>query len=524
MLQTKKWAVLVLIVVLMVGISSRHASTSTIAIGNHPSNLHQSNVPVPNHYLDNYQISKSIKISADSDFLEYNFTGNGTRSAPYLIENLNITVVSESAISIVNVTKWFIIRNCLIAAKENDFSYLIEIGNASNWVFSHSVIMGANRTNRLDACDNVNITENSFTRLWFGIEFSDSTGLGITDNDFKSIESVGIALSSSVRVHISNNTFNDCKEGIRSSYVSSTIIERNTFSDSIRGIEYYQQTEGLVIRGNIFDNLSSIGISSTSVFAYSVPDPDSPVPPTLTVVRENMLKKCKYGLSSAYSASDLFINNTLLECGTGVFLGDTKYVRIVGNNISCSQKYGIRMFHAHRNLVYSNVVSDSGISNAYDDNGANVWDDMNSTGNCWSDYNGTTLYRIPGTSRSFDRWPRRCGPPHIVLSVEQPVVLRTESMNVSWWAYDSDPLSYSIHMNGKEVYSSAWDGSNITLSLQGYGPGEYNVTATVRDKSGHFESSSVLVTIETNTNMIIVVGVVVSVIGVVLVLQRRLAT
>ena len=57
-----------------------------------------------------------IIITCDGNFSDYGFPGNGSAVNPFIIENYNITTNDEIGISILDTTKFFIIRNCYIDA------------------------------------------------------------------------------------------------------------------------------------------------------------------------------------------------------------------------------------------------------------------------------------------------------------------------------------------------------------------------------------------------------------------------
>ena len=58
-----------------------------------------------------------IIIWNDNDFLSYNFSGDGSKNNPFMIQNLNITTDSNNGIYISGTTKYFTIKNCYIDAK-----------------------------------------------------------------------------------------------------------------------------------------------------------------------------------------------------------------------------------------------------------------------------------------------------------------------------------------------------------------------------------------------------------------------
>ena len=57
-----------------------------------------------------------IAIWDDSDFVDYEFPGDGSQSNPFRIENYNITTRVTNGIYIFSTTKHFVIRNCLISS------------------------------------------------------------------------------------------------------------------------------------------------------------------------------------------------------------------------------------------------------------------------------------------------------------------------------------------------------------------------------------------------------------------------
>ncbi|GAH60871.1 unnamed protein product, partial [marine sediment metagenome] len=67
--------------------------------------------------------SEQIKISSDQDFIDLGFSGTGSESDPYLIENLDITGDSYSDnIEIKNTTKFFVIQNCYLISGHHAIS------------------------------------------------------------------------------------------------------------------------------------------------------------------------------------------------------------------------------------------------------------------------------------------------------------------------------------------------------------------------------------------------------------------
>ena len=74
-----------------------------------------------------YIVHAPISITGDFGFDFYSFPGNGTKTNPYIIENLNITYLHKG-IEIFDTTKHFIIRNCYIETGDSG----IELNDNAN--------------------------------------------------------------------------------------------------------------------------------------------------------------------------------------------------------------------------------------------------------------------------------------------------------------------------------------------------------------------------------------------------------
>ncbi|MHA1881952.1 MAG: NosD domain-containing protein, partial [Candidatus Thorarchaeota archaeon] len=258
------------------------------------------------------------------------------------------------------------------------------------------------------------------------------------------------------------------------------------------------------------------GVDSTGVLGYSPPSGGIETLPIKTVIEQNTFVNCYYGFLSGFDGSNLFSNNTITDCRVGVSLGCTSGNRIVDNLIQDSTEYGVSIIDADQNRIYGNIITNSGIQNGLDEDGINFWDDGEGEGNSWSDFNGTSVYSIGGSSSSADRWPSRYGAPYISIVTEMEVISGTTGANITWSAFDSDPLSYSIIMNGTILKTETWDGTDIVFTLQGLEPGVYNLTTVVMDVLGLSAAASIFVTY-TSENATLYIAIIGGIIGVVLV-------
>lgn len=66
---------------------------------------------------------------------------------------------------------------------------------------------------------------------------------------------------------------------------------------------------------------------------------------------------------------------------------------------------------------------------------------------------------------------------------------------IKWDPFDLHPESYEIFRNGSSIESGTWNGSTITINVDGLSAGIYNYTLVVLDSSGNMASDNVMVVV-----------------------------
>ncbi|MHA1881655.1 MAG: hypothetical protein ACTSUO_01235, partial [Candidatus Thorarchaeota archaeon] len=83
--------------------------------------------------------------------------------------------------------------------------------------------------------------------------------------------------------------------------------------------------------------------------------------------------------------------------------------------------------------------------------------------------------------------------------IDQPLDVEygegTTGNTIIWTPSDAYPSHYVIYQNDTPVISDSWDGSSITIDVDGLSVGVYNYTIAVYDTSGNWVSDIVLVTV-----------------------------
>lgn len=177
--------------------------------------------------------TESIVIKREIAFKNYTSKGKGTKDSPYIIEYFNITTTARDAILIMDITSYFVIRNCILKASSTGIS----IKNiAPNTAF---------------------ITNNSIYNCGYqGIYVQDSNYVRIHNNCFFEEKigelMIGIELRVSDFTLIDYNSFS--KSYIRVKFSAEVEIQNNTFVDSPRYFLSMEWSPNSIINGNVVDS------------------------------------------------------------------------------------------------------------------------------------------------------------------------------------------------------------------------------------------------------------------------------
>jgi len=74
--------------------------------------------------------------------------------------------------------------------------------------------------------------------------------------------------------------------------------------------------------------------------------------------------------------------------------------------------------------------------------------------------------------------------------------------SITWMPIDLYPSSFKVLCNGTVILDSGWNGSSITVSVDGLELGRYNFTILVKDTSGNSVTDEVWVTVIVHPLMI----------------------
>lgn len=241
-----------------------------------------------------------IIIDSDQDFNNYNLTGDGSPTSPYLITNLNISTNDEYGIKISSTTKYFIIYNCEITAKD----YGIYISNVES---ETAQIIN-------NVCDGAQID---------GIFVQNTLFATITSNICKNNGKFGIHLIASTYSIINYNSLYNCglmvEEFLEENYCTY-LIDSNTVNDLPLGyLTNLTNTNIITPFGQlILVNISEVTISNQECSFASI------------------------GIALIYSSNVNVTNNVLSNNSMyGIYVYSSQYIEL-SNNICFNNTVGIK--------------------------------------------------------------------------------------------------------------------------------------------------------------------------------------
>ncbi|MHA1200399.1 MAG: right-handed parallel beta-helix repeat-containing protein [Candidatus Heimdallarchaeaceae archaeon] len=353
------------------------------------------------------KIDAPIVITSDEDFLKYDFTGNGTKDNPFLIEDLEI--INEQTrtsplfshpygIYITNTSKHFIIQNCVI----RKYDYGIAIGLVTN----HTVKIHGNYFEESE---------------YGGITCTLVNGLLIDNNEINGGSREGIYLIKCDNSILNNNTIYHTQVGIQLFDSHLITLNKNNCSfNSHSGVSAFLCNNTRIINNILASNQndfsSVIGLELLVVY-------DS------IICNNSITKNGYFGISTNQVYNSLFeFNNVsknyipnISHFGDGIFMEDSNNNTIRYNYFRENGAYGVRLFESHNNTIHHNafILNDQNIQDqAFEENCTNnLWyESATLQGNFWQEWNASLVYEIGG-GISVDLYPLEENPVSLYLAL-----------------------------------------------------------------------------------------------------------
>lgn len=307
-----------------------------------------------------YVTHEPFNITSDADFETQAWPGNGSISNPYLIENLNITTNSSTAIWVRNTTRHFIIQNCLFVSPVNIYTlyqpiFPVTLTNVSNGEIRGNQIVNSNAGISGYALSNFTISDNRFNVTWTGIDvrFSNFTTILNNTQEFDPLV-MGLYIIGSRNITVSLNQFRNISTfGIsaganyNSSFTDNTLIASDSeLVFSFNGI-FLGGGETCIVSGNEIANFWMAGID--------VSGKDH-------LVENNNITSSQRGIIISTNSSTVRRNN-LTDNFNSIDLVKANDTKVYENTIWGEHgliETGISIHGGYNSQIHSNVISHVG--------------------------------------------------------------------------------------------------------------------------------------------------------------------
>ncbi|UCE09039.1 MAG: right-handed parallel beta-helix repeat-containing protein, partial [Candidatus Thorarchaeota archaeon] len=303
-------------------------------------------------FMRSYEVHSIIDINNDTHFDDVasneNWDGYGNETHPYIIEGYNITD-DLTCIEITDVSRYFVIRNCMINSSTGPTDPGIVLLNVSNARVENTVVAWHTHAIYADDCptlviDNCTITKSNAITIW--ILYSNDTVISncdVYENPYR------ITIQDSVGVTLENNTIHDNGwEGVLVASSDSTVLKNNTV--------YNSEGEGIILSNSDFCEVTKNTVYDNGASGILVSASDNC---TITENRAfgNSHTLPTTGIHVQSSHNGTISDNILYDnFHSGIYLHSSDNWEVLGNDIYNNSVYGIYGWSADNVTVYDNDI------------------------------------------------------------------------------------------------------------------------------------------------------------------------
>ncbi|MHA1927520.1 MAG: right-handed parallel beta-helix repeat-containing protein [Candidatus Thorarchaeota archaeon] len=299
-------------------------------------------------------------------------------------------------------------------------------------------------------------------------------------------EGYGVEIFNAFNGVVRNNTIFGSCYGVTPIFSSFITIEDNNLFDNLYGV---------VVDGSL-DATVRNNIISGSTYSLCVGGDSS------ATLEDNTIIGGTYGMLITASLGVSTVNNTVSDSVYGMYLWrDASNVDAINNTITGA---GVGIYLAsttHNNIFYYNRMVENNI-HANDDGTNNHWN-TTGIGNYWSDYSGSGVYPISGIASSIDYHP-------FVYDTDPPVVETPSNITytvgesgntITWVVQEDNPSHYEILLNDDELITEEWNGSSVTINVDGLEIGIYSYRVIFYDTFSNVADDDITVSVQAETTL-----------------------
>ena len=223
--------------------------------------------PVQESIPAQYEPHAPIEVRSNADFAALGASGVGTRSDPYIFDNLEISN-AETCIEIQDTTAYFLILNCKVSSADLDPA--IRLRNVENGRVEQCEIAGGSSGLEFNGALDSSASGNAFYGCWNGILMFNSENCTVYDNEIHNNQ-YGVKLEWTEWCEITNNSiYSNDEFGIEVAFYSYN----NSFYGNSIGWNYLSGGDEENAIDNGEDNRFDDGISLGNLWSdYTVAEP-----------------------------------------------------------------------------------------------------------------------------------------------------------------------------------------------------------------------------------------------------------
>jgi parallel beta-helix repeat protein len=357
-----------------------------------PKEDSESNFQTFSSFTLQYDTHSPIYIEGNADFKTQasieNWPGNGTQSAPYVIDRLAIIDTSnhwgKRMVEIKDSDAHFRISNCLldhgITGMYSTTGILLR--NASNGQLTNNTIANHGYGIELNSSGNNILTNNTVannSRYGIGLEFSRNNTL--TNNTVANNYKYGIGLEFSRNNTLTNNTVTNNRDGIRFEFSRNNTLVGNTVANNEGGVILDSSGNNMILENNLTNNALfiigsgledylQVGVSNNSVNGRPLvywQNITSGIVQSGTgqviLVNSDFVEVTGQNLLSlqAFYCSNLFIHNNIIANNSreGIQLISSGNNTLTNNTVANNNRYGIGLEFSRNNTLTNNTVANN---------------------------------------------------------------------------------------------------------------------------------------------------------------------
>lgn len=341
---------------------------------------------------NNFTNHEKIWIETNEDFVDkYGFSGKGTATDPYIIENLKITTEG-------NYTK----DNDGNTLESGETAIYIGTYVTANYTIRNNYFTGnvnADKALHLESINNTVIIENNtFENMKDGISSFYLADAIIQHNTMINVQ-YSIYASKCKNLQLLYNSISGSEEGIHLES-KNNYIAHNLITNTSSALEFFR-SDGIIAHNNTIDN-NNIKFSS-AFFVYSSSN---------TMIYDNSMKNGAILVQDSINStifdnkiSDYTSKGIEFREGSNARIFRNLFLNIAGHGVSLDE-YTSKVTIYHNTFLRERVLPYQTDKQGYDDGDDNIW--YNSSlkeGNNWNDLGFDDQYVIEGVAGSIDIYP-----------------------------------------------------------------------------------------------------------------------